>query len=206
MAKKIDSHQLDELIECFRSVKDPRVPGRSKHLFIDIIVISVCAVLCGAESVTEIEEFSVSKEDWLKKYLQLSNGVPSYDTIARVLSIVDSIELEKAFSSWIKIIIEDEQLTKTISIDGKCSAGTERSINRGKKPLLMVSAYSHELGLSLVEKRADELGEVDATLSCLEVLNLQDVLVTVDAGIGVHKVAEKIREKKGDYLVPLKGN
>lgn len=197
--------QLNELIECFKSVKDPRVQGRSKHLFIDIIVISVCAILCGAEGITDIEVFSVSKRDWLEKHLELPNGIPSYDTIARVLSIVNAEELEKAFLTWIESITSDQQ-TKRISIDGKCSNGTERRFRPGTGPLKIVSVYSHDLNLSLVEKRSDEVGETEAAISCLEMLELKDVLVSVDAGIGNHKVVERIREKEGHYLVPLKAN
>lgn len=207
MAKKtLDSNQLNELIECFKSIRDPRVQGRSKHLLIDIIVISVCAVLCGAEGIFEIAQYGESKEAWFKKYLSLPHGIPSHDTFARVLSLVDSVEIEKVFTEWVRDVLSGNSATQTISLDGKFSAGTERSFNRGKKPLATVSAYSHELGLSLVETEAVDGSEIDGAMSCLEVLDLKDILVMVDAGIGTNKVVDKIIEKKGDYLVPLKAN
>lgn len=207
MAKKsVSANQLNELIECFKSIRDPRVKGRSKHLLIDIIVISVCAVLCGAEGIYEIAQYGSSKEIWFKKYLKLPNGIPSHDTFARVLSLLDSAEIEKVFAEWTREVLNAGESTRTISLDGKFCAGTERSFNRGKKPLGTVSAYSHELGLSLVEAEAIDGSEIDGAMACLEILDVKDLLVTVDAGIGIKKVVQKINDKGGDYLVPLKAN
>ena len=205
MTKRLSMDQLNELVECFKAVKDPRVTGRSKHLLIDIIVISVVGILCGAEGIKNVWQFAVLKQKWLKKYLELPGGVPSEDTIARVLSIIDPAQMEKAFLEWVKIVIAEGE-TKTISLDGKYSKGTERTFNCGKKPLLIVSAYSHELGLSLVETEGLEGSEMDGAMTCLNLLDLKGILVEVDAGIGCASVVGKIVEKGGDYLVPLKGN
>ena len=156
MAKKLSTDQLNVLIDCFESVRDPRVHGRSKYLLIDILIIAVCATLCGAESITDIESFAIAKEGWLRQHLTLSLGLPSYDTIGRVLSIIDHLEMEKAFLSWVQFISQGK--AKSISLDGKCSAGSERSFNRGKRPLNIVSVYSHDLGLSLVETQSKSGG------------------------------------------------
>jgi predicted transposase YbfD/YdcC len=195
--------QLDELVACLRSVKDPRVQGRTQHLLIDIIVISVVGTLCGAEGILELWEFAVAKQDWLEKYLELPNGIPSPDTIARVLAIVDVSQMEKSFLKWVQ---EVHEKPSSITLDGKYTKGTERTFNRGKKPLLIVSAYSHDLGLSLVETEGIEGDERGAAMACLDLLDLQGVLVDADAGIGSSAIAEKIVSKGGDYLVPLKGN
>lgn len=206
MAKKNTNLQhFVELVKVIKAnVRDPRVPGRSKHLLMDIIIITVCAILCGAEGVAEIEDYAIDRERWLRKYLKLPNGIPSHDTFSRVLSIIDTKQMQIAFSQWAQRLKKGS--AKSISLDGKCLKGTERSFNRGKQALRIVSAYAHDLGLSLVEASTEEGGEIGATLACLEMLDLKGVLVQVDAGIGVHKVVCEIRNKKGDYLVPLKSN
>jgi predicted transposase YbfD/YdcC len=205
MAKKsMSPDQLMFLAECCQAIKDPRVQGRSKHLMIDIIVIAVVATVCGAEGIKDIYLLALSKQEWFKKYLELPNGIPSQDTIARVLAIIDPGQLEKAFLDWVKLILGEQ--SKSISIDGKYSKGTERTFNRGKKPLLIVSAYSHDLGLSLVETEGVEGSEIDGAMACLDLLDLKDVFVHVDAGIGSKEVAHKIVQKGGKYILPLKGN
>ena len=207
MARKSSEnlHRLVELVKLMKAtIRDPRVQGRSKHLLIDIIVITICAILCAAESVSEIEDFAVERESWLRKYLKLPNGIPSHDTFSRVLSIIDTKQMQVAFSQW--TLSQGVARAKSLSLDGKCSKGTERGFNRGKQALKTVSAYAHDLGLSLVESSVDDGSEIDAALACLELLDLKDVLVQVDAGIGVHRVVTEVRDKKGDYLVPLKSN
>lgn len=203
MAKKLSKDQLDELIESLKHVKDPRVQGRSKHLLIDVIAIAVIGTLCGAEGPEEIFSFANAKHKVLKKWLELPHGIPSSDTISRVLSIINPAHLEKAILDWLNDAIEE---TKSIGIDGKYTKGTERTFNRGKKPLLMVSAYSHELGLSLFETEGTNGSEIAGAEACIEALDLKGVLVDVDAGIGSRAIAQKIIKKGGDYLLPLKAN
>ena len=206
MPKKIETYELDHLIECFRAVADPRVEGRSKHLLIDVLVISVCAMLCGAEGISDIEVFSVAKYKWLKKHLALPNGLPSYDTIARVLSIIDPSALERAFANWVESMIATSgRKLSNLSIDGKVSAGTK--LGRSQNVLQTVSVYSNDHNLTLVEKMSSkEGGEVRGAAECLELLNLKDAFVTMDAGIGCKEIASKIIAAGGDYLIPLKGS
>jgi predicted transposase YbfD/YdcC len=207
MKKDSEVNQIEELIECLKFIEDPRVLGRSKHLLIDILVISICAVLCGAEGVFDIEEFGLEKEDWLRRFLSLPCGIPSHDTIARVLSLIDPIEMEKAFQEWVRNILGKDKI-KSISLDGKSTRGTERTFNQGKKGLHMVSAYSHELGLTLMEVESEGRGAAEgpAAVECLNSLDLRNVMVLGDAGLATKRVVHKIREKEGDYLVPIKGN
>lgn len=202
----MNQFNMDELMECFAYVEDPRVLGRSKHHFIDIIVLSICATLCGAEACTEIEEFGLQKEDWLRKFLELPCGIPSHDTIGRVLAIVDPLQMENAFRNWVERISKHLEKPRTISIDGKSVSGTERQFT--KHPLHIVSAYSHELGLSLFQTEAKYRGsgEVEGALECLQLLDIKDVTVLADAALSVHRITEKIREKDGHYLIPIKRN
>ena len=208
MPKNLRKDQLSDLIECLQFVEDPRVLGRSKHLLIDILVISVCACLCGAEGVLEIEAFGRQKEDWLKLFLELPNGIASHDTIARVLSLVDPVQMEIAFGEWVQGILLGQEKIKSLSLDGKSTRGTQRKFSHGTRPLLVVSAYAHELGLSLMQSESPSSGlaEAEAALDCLKVLDIKGITVMADAGIAVKKVIHQIREQKGHYIVPVKGN
>lgn len=196
---------VEELMECFSYVEDPRVQGRSKHLFIDILVISVCATLCGAEACTEIELFARQKEEWLKRFLELPCGIPSHDTISRVLSLVDPLQMEAAFRNWVESVVS-EKTTKRLSLDGKSVAGTERHFKR--HPLHMVSAYSHELGLTLIQTEAAYrgTGEAEAALECLKALDIKGVTVLADAALSIRRIPEQIRAQGGHYILPIKGN
>ena len=207
MKKESPINSFEELIECLKFVDDPRVVGRSKHLLIDILVISICAVLCGAEGVFDIEEFALEKEIWLRKFLLLPSGIPSHDTIARVLSLVDPLGLEIAFHDWIQHILGSERV-RSISLDGKTTKGTERNFSRSNNGLHMVSAYSHELGLTLMEIESEGrgAGESSAAMDCIHSMDLDGVMVLADAGLASKRITQKIKEKNGDYVVPIKGN
>lgn len=205
MAKPLSMDQLNELVECLMKVEDPRVQGRCDHLLIDIIVISVLGTLCGAEGIKDLHDFGESKQKWLKKLIKLPNGVPSEDTIARVLSLINPSEMEIAFYQWVKQMTNGQE-TNSISIDGKYTKGTDRTFNRGSKPLLVVSAFSHELGITLAEAEGVAGSEYEGAEACLDLLSLKGELISIDAGLGSNKIASNILEKGGDYLLPLKAN
>ncbi len=204
--KGITVAELSKLVQIFSFVPDPRVKGRCKHELIDIIVISICAVICGAESSLEMEEFAVQREDWLRNFLALTNGIPSHDTIARVLTLVNVREMEKAFFARVKEI--QNQKTTHISIDGKSIKGTERGFNNGSLPLHVVNVFSHESGFTLMQSKAKGggLAETKTAAECLKLLDLKDVTVLVDAGLSTAPVISQVREKKGHYVVPIKRN
>jgi len=208
MAKRrIGEKPLSELVTCFSALSDPRVRGRCKHLLIDVVVIAICAVLCGAESCLEFEVFAQQKESWLRRFLSLPSGIPSHDTFLRVLSLVDPNEMEKIFADWVRSIVDRRDL-RTVSLDGKSVQGTGSGFNTGHRPLHLVSAYCHELGLSIAQSESPGTGsgEAEAALDVLGCLDIRDVLVMADAGLAIHRVVSRIREKKGHYLVALKGN
>jgi predicted transposase YbfD/YdcC len=210
--KVIEAQKLQEIfLMYFDSIEDPRVQGRCEHKLIDIIAIAACAVLCGAESFVEIEEFGIQRENWLRSLLELPSGIPSHDTFARVLSLLDSEALEKAFTEWAKDIqleLIEGSTSRRLSLDGKSVKGTERQFNASTRPLVLVNVYCHESGLSLGQKQAPSSGnaEVAPALECLDALNLEGTLVSADAGLGRPAVVKKIRSKKGHYLVPIKAN
>ena len=94
------------IAEHFSCVTDPRIVNKTSHLLIDIIVITICAVICGADDWTEVEQFGQAKEAWLRTFLSLRNGIPSHDTFGRVFSMISTEEFEKAFQSWVRAIAE----------------------------------------------------------------------------------------------------
>jgi len=206
MSRGVTDEDLSELISALKEVEDPRVVGRSKHLLLDVLVIIVCGVLCRAETIKEIAEYAEDRQDWFARFLELPNGIPSHDTIGRVLYLIDPIKLEEIFSRWVQSILQIK--VTSISIDGKSSKGTERQFNGKSRPLHLVSAYSHELGLTLCQAASPSSGnaEADAAIECLKQLDLTNVTVTADAGLNSKKVIQQINSQKGHYIVPIKTN
>lgn len=186
------------------SIEDPRVGGRCSHSLLDVVVITFCALLSGAESCTEIADYGVQRFDWLKRHLELKNGIPSHDTFLRVLSFVDPHEFEEAFLVWASAIYETKGAH--ISLDGKSIAGTER--NRLKRPLHLVNVYSHEHGLAIGQTGATSSGvaESPAVLRALNFFDIEGALISVDAGNSTHALADLVCSKGADYLMPIKGN
>lgn len=201
----VDSPQ--DLIFYLGQVPEPRVSGRCKHLLIDILAMGVLAIISGASTCAEIEEFGHQRESWLRKYLKLTNGIPSHDTFARVFSIIDSEQFEKAFIFWVKAIRKKKSL-KRLSVDGKSVRGTLRHFVPGTHPLHLVSVYSHEEGLVLAQSQAKSTGsgETAAVLKCLRHLNLKGTLVSMDAGLSSRTIVSAIDAQGGAALLPIKKN
>src|SRR5215831_7564435 len=114
--------EATSLEECFGDLPDPRVSGRCDHKLIDIIMIAVCAVICGAESWTGVETFGKAKRGWLKQFLELPNGIPSHDTFGRVFASLDGEAFQQGFARWVETVFG---VTKgqVVAIDGKTVRG-----------------------------------------------------------------------------------
>ncbi|MDJ0572432.1 MAG: ISAs1 family transposase [Pleurocapsa sp. MO_192.B19] len=191
--------------EHFCQIKDPRLDRTKLHQLIDIITITICAVISGAESWDDIEYFGHCKYDWLKSFLALPNGIPSHDTFNRVFARLNPQELEKCFSDWIKSIsnfLPGEQ----IAIDGKTLRHSYDN-NSEQKAIVMVSALARESGLVLAQtKVSKKSNEITAIPELLKVLELSGAIVTIDA-IGCQtKIVSQIANQKADYLITLKKN
>jgi hypothetical protein len=132
---------------CFGDLPDPRVQGRCDHKLIDIILVTVCAVLCGAESWSEVEEFGEAREDWLKQYLDLPAGMPSHDTFSRVFRLLDAAEFQRRFRLWVEQHFHVPR-GEVITIDGKTARGSRDSF-RGQGAIHLVSAWASESGVLL---------------------------------------------------------
>lgn len=195
---------MNSFIDYFSSLPDPRVERTREHLLIDIIFITIAAVICGAETWNDIENYGKSKESWLRKYLKLPNGIPSHDTFNRFFSALDPKRFEEAFLSWVRDICE---LTKgdVVSIDGKTIRGSRDSVS--KRAIHIISAWSKANQLSLGQIKTDEKSnEITAIPALLEVLILKGCLVTIDAMGCQKEIARKIIEKEADYILAVKGN
>jgi predicted transposase YbfD/YdcC len=189
-------------ISYFRSLPDPRVERTREHLLEDIIFITIAAVICGAETWNEIEDYGKAKETWLRQYLQLPGGIPSHDTFNRFFSSLDPQAFEQAFLSWVN---EVAHLTEgqVVSIDGKTLCGTKGS----KRAVHIVSAWSNANQLSLGQvKTDDKSNEITAIPQLLDVLALKGCIVTIDAMGCQRDIATKIIEKEADYILAVKAN
>jgi predicted transposase YbfD/YdcC len=154
--------------EHFGSIQDPRIDRKKLHLLLDIIVIAVCASVCGADKWEDVEIFGKAKEDWFKSFLELSNGIPSHDTFNRVFNRLDPVEFQNSFLSWVSAA--NELIGgQVIAIDGKV---LRRSHDRGigKAAIDMVSAWATEnhlvLGQVKVDEKPNEITAIPQFLNC----------------------------------------
>jgi len=193
------------LIKLFSDLSDPRVERTKLHKLIDIVTIAICAVICGADSWEDIEEFGSSKQEWFESFLELENGIPSHDTFGRVFARLNPEEFQSRFLRWVETIRQkiDKEI---VAVDGKT---LRRSFNRafGKGPIHLVSAWGVKNRLVLGQVKVDEKSnEITAIPELLRLLELSGCIVTIDA-MGCQKdIVEVIVEQNADYVIALKGN
>jgi predicted transposase YbfD/YdcC len=193
------------LLAPFAALEDPRLDRTKRYNLLDIIFIALCAVVSGANDCVAMEKFGKSKRAWLEKYLSLPDGTPCHDTFTRVFAAVDGEAFVACFLKWVEALQEstDGQL---VAIDGKTARATlDRA--KGKNPLHIVSAWAAENRLFLGQEVVDEKSnEISAIPKLLAVLELTGAIVTIDAMGCQKEIAAKIREKKADYVLAVKGN
>jgi predicted transposase YbfD/YdcC len=188
----------------FADLPDPRVDRTKWHRLDDILVITLCAVICGADSFEEIERFGDARADWLKTFLALPNGVPSHDTFNRVLSALDRAQFSACFARWMTDLCAGTGL-RAIAIDGKACRAAPGDTFSGC--LHLVNAWATENNLFLGQVAvADGSNEIAALPELLKVLELKGALVTIDAAFCQKAIVGQIRERGGDYVVAVKGN
>lgn len=192
------------LLAYFENLSDPRQQGKVEHKLIDIVMIAISAVLSGAESWTEIELFGQEKKEWLSTFLELPNGIPSHDTFRDIFIRLDPLELEEHFLMWVRAVTK--KLKGLISIDGK-QLRRSHDKNKGKNAIYMVSAWAKENKLVLGQRKVDEKSnEITAIPKLLDVLALAGCIVTIDAMGCQRDIAQKIIDKKGNYVLSVKKN
>jgi predicted transposase YbfD/YdcC len=196
---------LSPLIEHFQSLEDPRCRHLVEHRLLDIIGLTLCAVICGADTWVDIAAYGRAKEAWLRGFLSLPHGIPSHDTIARLFAALDPEAFQTSFVEWVKAVAPLGP-GHSIAIDGKT---LRHSYDRGgsKGAIHMVSAWANEQRLVLAQVKVDEKSnEITAIPELLKVLDLQGCLVTLDAMGTQIAIAQQIIEGGGDYILSLKGN
>lgn len=191
--------------EHFNHLEDPRMDRTKHHQLLDIIAIAICGVICGADNWVDLELFGRSKEEWLKRFLVLPNGIPSHDTFGRVFARLDPEKFAQCFTSWVKAV---SQLTQgqVIAIDGKTLRRSHDRAN-GKSAIHLVSAWASANHLVLGQlKVEDKSNEITAIPELLEVLELSGCIITIDA-MGCQKnIAHQMVEQGADYVLVLKEN
>ena len=193
------------LLDHVATVPDPRIARHRWHKLSDILVIAVCAVLCGAESYPAIEDFGQEREEWLRQFLELPEGIPSHDTFNRVLRLLDPVEFQACFLRWMQAVAE-VTAGEVVAIDGKA---LRRSFAKGtgKRAIHMVSAWASENGVVLGQRKVDtKSNEITAIPELLDLLALKGCIVTIDAMGCQRTIAQKIVEHGADYVLALKGN
>lgn len=194
------------LLRLFRDLPDPRMVGKISHKLHDLLVITVCAVLCGLEHWTQIEDFGKAHEAWFRTFLDLPNGIPSHDTFGKVLAALDPDAFERRIQLWIHALVGSHTKGKQIAIDGKT---LRRSFDQasGKAAIHMINAYVHENHAVFGQLKVDnKTNEITAIPSLLEMLQLQDATVTIDAMGCQRDIARQIVDRGGHYVLALKGN
>jgi len=188
----------------FADVPDPRVNRTKKHALSDILGVTLCAVICGADSFEEIERFGDAREPWLKQYFPLKNGIPSHDTFNRVLAALDRKMFATCFGTWMADLSTATGL-KAIAIDGKACRAASGDTFSGC--LHLVSAWATANGLILGQEAVADGGHEITTIPVLlKALDLKGAVVTIDAAGCQKAIVEQIRQQGGDYLVTVKGN
>jgi predicted transposase YbfD/YdcC len=188
----------------FSVLEDPRRYNR-RHKLLDIVVIAICAAICGAEGWEDIELFGETKEEWLRGFLELPHGPPSDDTYRRVFAALDAEEFQICFMDWIEAV---EELTEgqVIAVDGK-TLRRSHDRSKGKKALQMVSAWASANGVVLGQRKVDgESNEITAVPELLDALEIAGCIVTLDAIHCQTETVETIVDKGADYVLPVKEN
>lgn len=190
--------------DSFSIIQDPRIERKKLHSLTDILVLTVCAMLSGAEGYSAIESFGRNKIDWLKKFLPLNNGIPSHDCIRYVLTRLPPEQLQLSFVQWVKGL--NKKSPEFIAIDGKTSKGSQSKC-KGLSGLHMVSAWASVNKLVLAQEATQEKSnEITAIPALLKLLELKGSIVTIDAMGCQTNIAKQIVKQKGDYVLGLKGN
>lgn len=193
------------LFERFEVLEDPRDERGKKYKLIDILIMTIYGLLCGLKDFTNIADFMKLKEDYFTKLLNLENGTPSHDCLSDLYASIDPKQFMKIFIEWIKDILE-KKTGKKISIDGKAIKSATDKINNGNIPYI-VSAFIGEIGLSMGEVKVDDKSnEITAIPELLDLLDIEGATITIDA-IGTQvDIVNKIVNKGGHYVLPVKDN
>ena len=195
---------MKSLFNHFEILEDPRDIRGKKHKLINILVMTIYGILCGYTDFTNLADFLKVHEDYFNNLLNLENGTPSHDTLSNVFSIVDSKKFMSIFIEWIKEIVSSKGLH--LSIDGKAIKSAKDKINGGNTPYI-VSAFLSDIGISVGQVKVDDKSnEITAIPELLDLIDIKDKIITIDA-IGTQEdIVNKIVNLKGNYILKVKNN
>ena len=193
-----------KLAHHFGKVEDPRDDNR-RHKLLDMIFIAICALICGADNWVEVEAFGQRKLAWLRKYLEIPNGIPSHDTFGRLFARIDPEAFQQGFLGWTQAL---QEITRgqVICLDGKQLRGSHDP-GREQRAIYMVSAWANANHLVLGQRKvAEKSNEITAIPELLRLLDIQGCIVTIDAMGTQTKIAQQIIAAGGDYILAVKEN
>lgn len=194
----------EALICVLGSIEDPRLDRRKLYPLKELLLVAISAMLCGAESFRDFEEFGEARLVFLRRYLPFANGIASHDTFARVFSLMEPKTFANSLLTWFQSLLPGDE--KQIAIDGKT---LRRSFDKAKarSAIHVVSAFASNARLVLAQYKVEEKSnEIDAIPEVLSLLDLKGKIVSIDAMGCQRAIAEKIVKKKADYVLALKGN
>jgi predicted transposase YbfD/YdcC len=189
----------------FHDIDDQRIERTKFHLLHDILVLAICAVICGADGPSAIEQYALAKQDWLSTFLKLPNGIPSHDTIGRVIAQIDPQQFQTCFMRWIQDICHLLP-GEVVPIDGKTLRRSfDTELDQG--PIHIVSAWATTNRLVLGQIKVNEKSnEITAIPELIDALDLTNCVVTIDAMGCQKQIASRIRAKGAHYILALKKN
>ena len=191
----------------FATLTDPRCPDapNSRHQLMDMLIIAVCAVICGADGWEDIEEYGTSQAEWFATFLDLPHGIPGHDTFRRVLSRLDPEELTQCFIAWTEALSEASG-GDIVSIDGKTLRHSFDQAT-GQAAIHMVSAWACANRLVLGQLKVEEKSnEIIAIPKLIQMLDIAGATVTIDAMGCQKEIAKVITDREADYVLTLKEN
>ena len=191
--------------EYFGNIRDTRQPWKVKHNLLEIIVMTICAVIAGCDVWEDIADYCRVKADWFREslHMKLENGVPSHDTMQRVWGMIDPRAFERSFCAWVEAVCHKTN-GEIVSIDGKT---VRRSGGKDRNPIHMVSAWANKQQMVLGQLATDEKSnEITAVPALLEMLDVAGCIITADAMSCQKEIVQKITEKEADYVIGLKDN
>jgi predicted transposase YbfD/YdcC len=211
----VGGREINGILRHFEELEDPRSTVNRLHLLEDVIVISILAVVAGADGPLAIARWAAAQHEWLKRHLRLPSGVPSRDTIGRILQALKPAAFQRCFAEWLNSLQEktidpaqmpQEKPLRQIALDGKCLRRSHAR-GRGLGAMYLVSAWATEQGIALGQLAVEEKSnEITAIPQLLDQLDLTGAVVTIDAAGCQRNIADEIVSGGGDYVLALKGN
>ena len=188
----------------FSQLEDPRLSRKRRHSLIGIIGITVCAVIAGADTWTDVAQFGKSKLAWLRTFLELPNGIPSHDTFGRFFALLNPVTFQQCFIDWVRAL--HQTMEGVVAVDGK-TARRSHDQAKGKKAIHVVSAWATAHGVALGQTKVDDKSnEITAIPELLRLLDIKGCMVTIDAMGCQREIAQSILDAGADYLLAVKDN